>query len=156
VTTTEGRIVSIIVRPQRDVAAVVVDEALAIVDRGLQGDRRMRHAKGGKRQVTLISEEDLRAASDALGRDVAHALTRRNILVRGLSFHDVTTGFVRCGEALLELCGECDPCARMDHAMGPGARAALERRGGVVARVLEGGPLRIGDAVVFLPGTQVA
>jgi MOSC domain-containing protein YiiM len=149
-----GTIVSILVRPARDVPSVVVDQALAIVDRGLQGDRRMRHAKGGKRQVTLVSEEDLRAASGVVGRDIPHALTRRNILVRGLSFHDVTTGFVRCGEALFELCGECDPCARMDRAMGEGARAALEKRGGVVARIVEGGPLRVGDSVVFTNGAQ--
>jgi MOSC domain-containing protein YiiM len=35
----------------------------------------------------------------------------------------------------------------MEDKIGPGARAALGDRGGICARVVEGGTLRVGDAV---------
>ncbi|BBX70022.1 hypothetical protein MPSYJ_34830 [Mycolicibacterium psychrotolerans] len=40
------------------------------------------------------------------------------------------------------------PCRLLDDWIGPGAAAALSRRGGSVCRVLSSGTLQVGDDVV--------
>ena len=154
-----GRLEAIVLRPARGEPARRVDAALAIAARGLDGDRgalRAPRAPGGSaRQVTLFQAEHLPAvaALAALPRVEPEAL-RRNLVVSGLNLLAARTLFVdlplrlRLGEAvLLELTGPAEPCSRMEAALGAGGYNAMRGHGGVTARVLEGGPLRVGDAV---------
>ena len=43
----------------------------------------------------------------------------------------------------------CDPCSRMDD-LRPGLRAELDGKRGMLARVVEGGEIALGDAVDLL------
>ena len=54
---------------------------------------------------------------------------------------------VSVGSALLEWSGECHPCSRMEEEFGTGGYNAVRQHGGITARVLEGGIVRIGDVV---------
>lgn len=138
------------VRPARDVEAEEVDCAQAIAGRGLVGDR---YGGGsGKRGVTLIQAEHLPAIASLAGHAaVAPGTLRRNLVVAGIPLIALKGLRFRVGEVLLEGTGPCDPCSRMEVALGPGAYNAMRGMGGLCARVLEGGTLRIGDRVAAEP-----
>ncbi len=54
----------------------------------------------------------------------------------------------RIGRTLLEWSGECAPCSRMETNLGPGGYNAVRGCGGITARIIEGGEIHIGDAIV--------
>lgn len=147
-----GRVEWIGLRPKRDVPMQEVHEAYATTGIGLTGDR---YAGGsGKRGITLIQAEHLPAIAALSGHAaVSPALLRRNIVVSGLPLIALKGRRFRIGEVLLEGTDECDPCSRMEDALGPGGYNAMRGHGGLCARVLEGGVLRRGDEVVSLPDT---
>ncbi|RZL87325.1 MAG: MOSC domain-containing protein [Variovorax sp.] len=154
-----GRLETILLRPERRAPVRSVEECHVLVGRGLEGDRmaqRVPSAAGsGKRQVTLIQAEHLPVIAALAGRDAVRAeLLRRNLVVSGLNliaarslFPDRALRLCIGAEVVLEITGPCEPCSRMEEALGPGGYNAMRGHGGVTARVLQGGPIRCGDAV---------
>jgi MOSC domain-containing protein YiiM len=144
-----GRVEWIGLRPKRDVAMVEVAQVQAIAGKGLLGDR---YAGGsGNRGITLIQAEHLPAIASLSGHQrIAPALLRRNLVVAGVPLVALKGRRFRVGEVLLEGVGDCDPCSRMEAALGPGGYNAMRGHGGLCARILEGGVLRLGDEVVAL------
>ena len=51
------------------------------------------------------------------------------------------------GEVILEGTIPCDPCERMEAMLGPGGYAAMFGMGGLCARLVRGGTIRVGDEV---------
>ncbi len=155
-----GRLEAVLLRPSRRVAVEEVDAAVAIAGQGLAGDRKTARAAGpaggGKRQVTLIQAEHLAVIAALLGRpDVPPALLRRNLVVSGINLlaarsllRDEVLRLRIGAEVVLEVSGPCEPCSRMEEALGAGGYNAMRGHGGVTARVIAGGTLRRGDAVV--------
>jgi len=141
-----GRLVWIGLRPARRATVIAVDEAALEPGRGVIGDRWNGSAAGG-RQVTLVAAESLRAVASFLGVEVAAAQLRRNLVVEGLNLLALKGHRFRVGEALLEYSGECHPCSRMEEELGVGGYNAVRGQGGITARVIEGGAIRVGDAV---------
>ena len=144
-----GTVVWIGVRPARRAAMRAETSAVLAAGRGLVGDRYAN--AGGARQVTLVAAESLAAIASHLGRDaLAPDTLRRNLVVRGLNLLALKGRRFRIGAALLEASGECHPCSRMEELLGTGGYNAMRGLGGITARVIEGGRLAIGDAVVRL------
>lgn len=141
-----GRVQWIGLRPARDVAMREVEAVEAITGKGLLGD--LYASASGKRGVTLIQAEHLPAIAALSGFDeVVPAILRRNIVVAGLPLLALKGMRFRIGEALLEGTGPCDPCSRMETALGEGGYNAMRGHGGITARVLDGGWIRLGDSV---------
>ena len=137
-------------RPARDVAMREVESAQAQAGGGLEGDRY--RGGSGKRGITLIQAEHLPVIAALAGHAaVAPATLRRNLVVSGIPVSALKGNRFRIGEVLLEGTDDCDPCSRMEAALGAGGYNAMRGMGGLCARILEGGSLRIGDAVEWEP-----
>ena len=137
-----GRIEAIYLRPARDVAAIRVDAAVAVAGRGLEGDRSMAGARTGhKRQVTLLSHEHVPIIAGWAGSDaIDPAVLRRNLVISGINLVATRALFpdrpvqVHIGdEVILQVTGSCDPCSKMEAALGAGGYNAMRGHGGMTA-----------------------
>ena len=84
-----------------------------------------------------------------LGQEELHPeLARRNILVEGVNLLSFKEKKFRIGdEVILEMTGPCHPCSRMEENFGEGGYNAMLGHGGITARVIQGGTIRLGDRV---------
>lgn len=155
----EGRLEQIFLRPARRSPVLSVATVTALAGRGLEGDRSAAapaiRPESSKRQVTLIQAEHLPALAALVRLGTVNAASlRRNLVVSGLNLMAAKSLFkdqpmVLCiGDVVLEITGPCEPCSRMEEVLGPGGYNAMRGHGGLTARVLQGGSLRVGDAVV--------
>lgn len=141
-----GRVEWIGVRARRQQPVEVRRQVQAIKGCGLEGD----HAagrRGGKRQVTLIQAEHFPVIEQFAAKPPKPELLRRNLVVSGINLRALVGSKFQIGSALLEGTGDCPPCRAMEQALGVGGCSAMAGMGGVTARVLQGGPICVGDAV---------
>lgn len=171
----DGRVEAILLRPERRAAVVAVESALALAGFGLEGDRAARKASDGKpldgkasdgkvssgrsapgrRQVTMLQAEHLPVIAALTGKSMlAPESLRRNLVISGLNllalrplFRDKPIRIAIGADAVLEITGSCEPCSRMEEALGIGGYNAMRGHGGVTAAVLVGGVIRVGDAL---------
>jgi len=127
-----------------------LDHANVTIEQGVDGDFRGSLKPGrNRRQVTLMAAEGWQDALRELDVQVSWEQRRVNLLVEGLVL-DESVGARICFDSglVLEVTGECDPCSRMEE-VAPGLKAVLlpHWRGGVTSKVIESGPVRVGDNV---------
>ena len=134
--------------PMRSVEAVEVE-----LGTGLVGEHHSRSGRG-TRQVTLVQQEHLEAVGSILKRPVRPEDVRRNLVVSGINLLALKKGTFRIGEALLEGTGPCEPCSRMEENLATGGYNAMRGHGGICARVLRAGRIRVGDSVQAQLGSE--
>ena len=111
---------------------------LAIENQGFEG---CAHGNPPRREVLLVSKEHLEAVG------VRPGAIRENVTVEGADVQSWPVGqHVRVGRALLEITMVCDPCHRMDE-LREGLRAELDDKRGMLAHVVEGGEIALGDPI---------
>jgi MOSC domain-containing protein YiiM len=99
------------------------------------------HANPPRREVLFASQDHL----DTVG--VEPGAVRENITVAGADVQQWPIGQqVRVGDAVLEITMVCDPCQRMDE-LRQGLRAEIDGKRGMLAHVVEGGEIAVGDPV---------
>lgn len=150
-----GRLIGIARRDAVRAPMEEIAEGVITVARGLDGDHK--GPKFPRRRITVLEREAWEAALAELrhedgGRVVLPWTVRRaNLLVDGVRLPRARGGILRIGAVRLEVTNPTQPCQRMEDAF-PGLLKALHPawRGGVTCLVLDGGVVRIGDAVEVL------
>jgi MOSC domain-containing protein YiiM len=133
----------------------VVQAVDAIAGRGLAGDR---YAEGigfysarptdpGAREVTLIEAETLDALRAEHGIALRVEEHRRNLTVRGVRLPELLGQRFAIGDVVLEGIKDCPPCVHLEELTGKPVTGPLATRGGLRARIVVGGTIRVGDAV---------
>jgi MOSC domain-containing protein YiiM len=137
-------------RPNRRQPLTPVPHAEFDVSGGLVGDHN-RSRTNQARQVTLIQAEDIAAIALYLGLDrIDPGRLRRNIVVSGINLLALKGRRFRLGSALCMATGACHPCSRMEENLGPGGYNAVRGHGGITARIVGNGAVRLGDAIARL------
>jgi MOSC domain-containing protein YiiM len=144
-----GNVQWIGVRPSARVEMVIVDAVEARREAGLTGDH-TRPSPRNARQVTLIQWEHLAVVSSLIGRSLEPQDLRRNIAVSGINLFSLKNRRFRIGQAIFETTGWCQPCARLEQRLGPGTFQAMRGHGGITARILSGGIIRVGDSLTVI------
>jgi len=136
----QGRIVSLQLCPGHRKPMQPVERMEAIANLGPKGDR---HAlPESSRQVLLIEKETLDQLSLRPGE------IKENVTTLGLELMKLTRGQrLKLGQSVvLEIAGPCTPCSRMEE-ISPGLLRASAGRRGMLARVMQGGAIVLGDTI---------
>ncbi len=108
------------------------------------GDRYFDYKNQYKGQVTFFSFEVFRELCDALNLSgVPPSAARRNVITHEVDLNDLIGTKFEVQGVQFEGTEECRPCYWMDQAFAPGAHRFLEGRGGLRARILSDGELRV-------------
>ena len=130
-----------------------VQSIRALPGKGLDGDRYFNRGTFSRkstddREITLIESEAL----DALKRDYQIELapheTRRNLLTRGVALNHLVGRDFQVGDVKIRGLRLCEPCGHLEKLTRKGVREGLIHRGGLRAKILTEGQIRVGDELL--------
>lgn len=132
-----------------------LDSVEAVAGEGLLGDRYLEGngfysatpTDPGARELTLIAEEALAAVFAETGIALNPAEHRRNITTRAIDLDHLLGKRFRIGEAVCEGVRPCPPCNHLEDVTGKAVMPPLVHRGGLRARIVTGGTIRVGDRI---------
>lgn len=140
----QGTITNIHIARVKETPSDPVQEANALSGMGLEGDRSCR--TGNVRQVLVMDKETL----DSL--DLKPGQIKENITTTGVDLSQAKAGqvFFIGDQVTMEVVGECEPCGKMD-AIRSGLQLQLNHRRGMLATIINGGPIKVGDSIRLEP-----
>jgi MOSC domain-containing protein YiiM len=144
-----GNVVQIYTAPIRGAAMVPQTAARAIADQGLLGDRYAtpKNRRDADYQLTLIEMENIYAYVNEVDTTFTPDMPRRNIVTRGIALNDLCGKLFRVGGVTCEGIELCEPCSLFARRTRREVLKFFLHRGGLRARIVEGGEIRIGDDV---------
>ena len=141
-----GRIASLQLDVARRQPMRVVESATFIAGQGIEDDR---HATTREErrdyQVLLMDQETLETL------DLSPAVVRENVTTTGIELASLPPG-QRVGlgdQVVVRISKPCAPCSRMDE-IRPGLMEELDGRRGMLASVVKGGSVNVGDPLRLL------
>jgi MOSC domain-containing protein YiiM len=152
-----GEVVSIHIADKAEASMRSVDRVRAIPGKGLEGDRYFSargtysDRPGPGREVTFIESE----AIEAMARDnditLPPGASRRNVMTRGAPLNHLVGQEFEVGRVRLVGIKLCEPCSHLESLTKKGIIAGLVHRGGLRAKILTEGEIRVGDSIVPRP-----
>ena len=158
-----GEVIAIHIAQAASEPMQALQTAMAFAGSGLDGDR-YRNGVGfysqvatdpGARELTLIAEEALAEVTAETGIQIPLHEHRRNITTRGIDVDALLGKQFRIGDVICEGVRACPPCNHLDELTGKPLLKPLAHRGGLRARIVTGGEVRLGDRIEQLPEDAV-
>ena len=123
-----------------------VDQIECVAGRGVRRDRFFDYRPDYKGQITFVAMETLERIQRALKlNEIPPGATRRNVHTRGIDLNALIDATFELGGVRFQGTEECRPCEWMNEAIAPGAEDLLRGNGGLRARILSDGILRVGS-----------
>ena len=127
----------------------------AVEGKGLRGDRYFRGqgtysntARDMSREITLIEAETIEVVQRDYDIDIAPGEHRRNLTTRGVALDHLVGERFCVGAAICEGVELCAPCSYLERLLErEGIHDALVHRGGLRARIVDGGEISVSDNV---------
>lgn len=121
-----------------------VDTIECLAGRGIVGDRYLDHEKDFKGQITFFDWAVYQRIRDNFNlAELDPEKFRRNVLVEGVDLNTLIGKKFTLQGIEFEGVEECRPCYWMDEAVNPGVFDALKGNGGLRAKILNSGTLKI-------------
>lgn len=136
-----------------DYAIEEVESIECVAGRGIVEDRFYDYEPDYKGQLTLFDWAVFERVRDEIVKGDLHPRAfRRNVVVQGIDLNSLINRRFTLGG--LELTGscECTPCYWMDQACALGTYEFLKGRGGLRARITQGGVLPLGPCELEIIG----
>jgi MOSC domain-containing protein YiiM len=140
-----AEIISIHIVQKQNASTESCNQVMVRTNFGIEGDYRSGKYQIG--QITLVEAEIMDTVSRELGYDIPAGASRRQIMVSGITLNDLVGQNLRLGHVLVRVEDKCNPCNNMEKRIGSGAKDAMNGRGGVRCRIIEGGELCVGDKI---------
>lgn len=149
-----SNVVHIFVAARRGVAMSSLTTVEALPGIGLAGDRyaEAKNRRGPDYEVTLIESENIEAFTRATGRALAPEMPRRNIVTTGVRLNRLLGRRFSIGRAVFEGLELCEPCSLFAKRTYSEVRVFFRGKGGLRARIVSGGLVKIGDPIGWNPG----
>lgn len=139
-----GTVEALLVAPGAGAPVVALEAVVARAGAGLEGDR---YAAGNGTFASGRPGSALTLVDAAVLDELGPIDHRRNVVVRGTDLDALVGRTFTLGEATCRGRRLCEPCAHLDRLNGGGILRPLVHRGGLRADIVEGGTIRIGDAL---------
>jgi MOSC domain-containing protein YiiM len=143
-----GTLVSIVYSPQAgSFNRKALHQAVLLADYGIERDRKGGHPR---RNLNVMDHEILRQLAGE-GYPAVPGVLGENLIVQGVTLSEQPSGtLVRIGlDALIELIALREPCYKLT-ALDPRMPGSVVGRVGMMARVVEGGVITVGDSVAVV------
>ncbi len=122
-------------------------EIECVAGHGIRGDRFFDFRDDYQGQITFFAREVFLDLEETFGlTNKSPGVLRRNVIVSGVELNALIGAEFEVQGVQFFGAAHCKPCAWMDHAFAPGAEKFLAQRGGLRARIVSDGRIRVGDA----------
>jgi len=119
-------------------------ELFCVAGRGIRGVRSFDYKDNYKGQISFFSSEVFEEVCSQLGvQGKSPGVTRRNVITAAVDLNSLVGEEFEIQGVRFAGTAECSPCHWMDLAIAPGAEELLRGRGGLRARILCDGILRV-------------
>jgi MOSC domain-containing protein YiiM len=148
-----GTVLSVYIAPAAVAPMKSVVSVQAWASKGLEGDRyaaqlgTYSNHPGNGRDVTLIEIEAIEGLQRAYQVALEPALSRRNIITRGVALNHLVEQEFQIGEVWLRGTRLCEPCIHLERLSVKGSMQGLIHRGGLRAEVIRAGVIKVGDEI---------
>lgn len=151
-----GTVAGIYIAPSAGKPMQLLEQVKALKGAGLEGDRYSRgdgyysgrSMPDGGRQITLVETEVLEWLQGQMEMSFRPEESRRNLLTKSIQVNELTGKEFCLGEEVLcEGVSICEPCIYLEKLTGKSVMRLLVHRGGLRARVLVGGTIKVGDRI---------